>query len=599
MVILKKIFHRGAYRIGVDFSYDAELIRRLQSIGGKWSDTKRIWYVDYSKENYLRLKKVLPEFLIEKPTKDDTLPGPGLKDGRDTARIAGKDTAGALRSKDAAGHKTKESAGNPYQAVYDGSIGKYWILRLPYIKDLSKKLLALKGVYWNGKNKAYMVFRHMKSKAAVEALLGVPGLFPADYYKPDEPVKSSQKVIVKEHTADKRVMEVHLPRVSALIEQVKRLMSSRFSKSEDCYLLPATPDMMENLGKIAHDSGFTMQSEVGVSYLKKRNAPNIKAIRIRNMLENLRQETPEKARVYMNAYTDFLLASNYSHSTIRNYGSAFLRYMRYFGYRNTDELHEPDIMNYLAKLISGGISAETVSVSVSAIKLYYINILKRAYQDMKIPRPKTGSKLRTVLTEAECFSIFREVKNPKHKLMLLIGYGAGLRLSEIIYLRWEDILFAEHKIHLKHTKGARERMVMLPWSIVAFLENYRQLYPSEGWVFQGQYKGEPISASTVQQVMRNAVKKAGLTKKATVHTLRHSFATHLLESGTDLRFIQELMGHKNIKTTVVYTHLTKRSADRIQSPLDRMVDGMQKEIKDKKLPPADKDKKNPKKPDAD
>jgi integrase/recombinase XerD len=430
-------------------------------------------------------------------------------------------------------------------------------------------------------------------------LLGMPGLFPQEYYRPDEPVNSNQKVFIKEHQVDPRVMEVHLPKVTALIEQVKRLMTSRFSKAGNCYVVPATPDMMENIAKIAHESGFSLESEIPASYLKRRNAPNIKSIRIRNMLENLRQETPEKVRVYMEAYTDFLLARNYSYSTVRNYGNAMLRYMRFYQYSNPAQQDDSAIMRYLAALVKSGVSAETVNVAVSAIKLYYVHVLQRPYQELRIPRPRSGKKLRTVLTQAECFSIFRQVDNPKHKLMLLIGYGAGLRLSEIIYLRWEDILFAEHKIHLKQTKGSRERMVMLPWSVVSYLENYRKLYPSEGWVFQGQYKGEPISTSTVQQVMRKAVEKAGLTKKATVHTLRHSFATHLLESGTDLRFIQELMGHKDIKTTVIYTHLTKRSADRIQSPLDRMMDGIQKEIKDQKLPPADKDKKNPKKPDPD
>ena len=597
MVILKKIFHRGEYRIGIDFPFDIEKKKKLQGIGGKWSSTKGIWYVDYNKESYKKIKQIFPEFLIEKPVEDKVLPGPGLKDGRDTARIAAKENDGALRSKDAAGHKTPGSDSNKYQAVFDGKSGKYWILRLPYNEPLSEKLLAVKGVYWNRKNRAYMVYRHIRAKAAVEALLGLPGLFPEDYYNPEQAVHSNEKVVVRRHTADPRMMEVYLPKVSALIQKVKRLMGSRYSKAEKCYLLPATPDMMENIAKIAHESGFTLQREVEASYLKKRNAPNIKAIRLEKTLQNLMEETPEAARVYMTAYTDFLLARNYSHSTIRNYGNAMNRFMRFFKFRNPDELDDADILRYLGTLIKKGVSTDTVNLAVNAVKLYYVNVLKRPYEDLKIPRPRQGAKMRSVLTQAECFSLFSQVDNPKHKLMLLMGYGAGLRLSEIIYLRWEDILFAEHKIHLKQTKGSRERMVMLPWSVVAFLENYRKLYPSDGWVFTGQHKGEPISASTVQQVMRGAVEKAGLTKKATVHTLRHSFATHLLEAGTDLRFIQELMGHKDIKTTVIYTHLTKRSADRIQSPLDRMMDGIEKEIKDKKLPPADEDKKKPGKKD--
>ena len=111
---------------------------------------------------------------------------------------------------------------------------------------------------------------------------------------------------------------------------------------------------------------------------------------------------------------------------------------------------------------------------------------------------------------------------------------------------------------------------MLPFSIVAYLDDYRRMFPSDDWVFAGQYKGEALSTGTVQSVMRNAVEKSGLAKKASVHTLRHSFATHLLENGTDIRYIQQLLGHTNIKTTMVYTHITPKAARKVISPLDRM-----------------------------
>jgi len=114
-------------------------------------------------------------------------------------------------------------------------------------------------------------------------------------------------------------------------------------------------------------------------------------------------------------------------------------------------------------------------------------------------------------------------------------------------------------------------MVMLPYSIVSYLEQYRRLHKTDEWVFAGQYKGEALSGSTVQQVMKHAVQKAGLGKKATVHTLRHSFATHLLESGTDLRYIQELLGHSSVKTTMVYTHITPKATRKVVSPLDQLV----------------------------
>ena len=208
---------------------------------------------------------------------------------------------------------------------------------------------------------------------------------------------------------------------------------------------------------------------------------------------------------------------------------------------------------------------------INALLYYFRTVLKRDSFEIKLPRPRKEHHLPTVLTMEECMRIFSYLDNPKHKLLLLMGYGAGLRRSEIVTLKWEDILFDEHKIHVKQSKGNKDRIVMLPYSVVEYLKNYRTLYPSDGWVFAGQYKGEALSGRTVQAVMKMAVSKAGLEKKATVHTLRHSFATHLLESGTDIRYIQQLLGHSSIKTTMIYTHITPKAAKNIISPLDRLL----------------------------
>jgi len=218
-----------------------------------------------------------------------------------------------------------------------------------------------------------------------------------------------------------------------------------------------------------------------------------------------------------------------------------------------------------------GLSASSLNMVINGLLYYFRTVLKRDTFEISIPRPRKEHHLPTVLTMEECFRIFSYVDNPKHKLLLLIGYGAGLRRSEIATLKWADILFDEHKIHVKQTKGNKDRIVMLPYSIVEGLKDYRKLYPSDDWVFAGQYKGEALSGRTVQQVMADAVTRAGLEKKATVHTLRHSFATHLLESGTDIRYIQQLLGHSSIKTTMIYTHITPKATKSIVSPLDNLM----------------------------
>ena len=310
---------------------------------------------------------------------------------------------------------------------------------------------------------------------------------------------------------------------------------------------------------------------------------NKKELQLRNLRESLLQQVPVMAQTYTLAMLDYLMAQNYSANTIRSYVKTFNLFLRINHYQNPDILTEMQIVKHLAGMTEKGLSPSSLNMLVNALRYYYRTVLKRDSFEIKLPRARMEHHLPTVLTMEECFRIFSYVDNPKHKLLLLIGYGAGLRRSEIVMLKWQDILFEEHKIHVKQSKGNKDRIVMLPYSIVEYLKNYRQLYPSDDWVFAGQYKGEALSGRTVQQVMKDAVTKARLEKKATVHTLRHSFATHLLESGTDIRYIQQLMGHSSIKTTMIYTHITPKAERKIISPLDSLVrsNPVQKKIEKK------------------
>lgn len=366
-------------------------------------------------------------------------------------------------------------------------------------------------------------------------------------------------------------MILKCPPIPYLLEQVKRWEGSRYSKANKSYLLNATPVMMENIEKIAGELSISVHNNLPARYLSKYKALSIKESQMKNLKTNLLQQVPAMAQTYSLAMIDYLMAQNYSANTIKNYSNSFNLFLRINGYQNPDTLTETQLVKHLAWMSEQGLSASSLAMLVNALLYYYRTVLKRDTFEIRIPRPRKEHHLPAVLTKEECFRIFSYVDNPKHKLLLLIGYGAGLRRSEIVSLRWADILFNEHQIHVKQGKGKKDRIVMLPYSIVEYLRNYRQMYPSDDWVFEGQYRGEALSARTVQQVMANAVARAGLEKKASVHTLRHSFATHLLESGTDIRYIQQLLGHASIKTTMVYTHITPKAERKIASPLDSLV----------------------------
>jgi site-specific recombinase XerD len=571
MITVQKIWHRNAYRIGIFFGFDDELKLRARQTGASWSPTHRCWYVDYNAENYRKIKEAFPDHQMVKNPEDQTpTPAPGLKNSHDTAPIVVKPHANnALPLPGAAEHNPpnageKVGAGAEFLSI----TGKYWIVKVPYNEVVSKALTATKGVYWNKSKKAFMVFRHIAIKTRVEAILGQPGLLPADYYTGDETTSTLGEIIVEPCAADKSRMMVRLPNISAVIQVVKRLAGSRYSKANQCYLLPATPDMMENLSDLGKKSGLTVEKRLPERYLHKRYAPNLKQVKLERTVENLQRMTPASGQVYMDAMTDCMLAMNMSDNTIRAYGNAMLTFLRSNGFMNPESISQKEIIKHLGGMMKRGLSPSTAHILINALQFYYQNVLGYSQFELKLPRPKNDKKLPLVLSEQECINIFSAIDFPKHKLLIMLAYGTGIRVSELVQLRWADVFFDEHKIHIKSGKGKKDRIVMLPFSVVAALQAYRSLNNKSEWIFDGQYKGEPYSASSVRQVMKRAVEAVGLEKKATPHTLRHCFATHLLEVGTDIRFIQSLLGNSSIKTTTIYTHLTKKSTENIISPLD-------------------------------
>ena len=571
---IEKIFHHDAYRIGVFFEKNFEIIAILKRLGATYSGSRKCWYLDYSKASYHALRSHFPDLVVVTESSNASLVT-GI-DNRDLSPIASSSALQLDSSLSNPEHKQTQMTSDKLKLQLLPSIGKYWVFKMRFHHEISKQLLKIKGVYWNGNYKTYLVFKHETVKQQVETVLGITSFFGTDYFDKNS-IAFKGKIKILPHTEAVSWMEVYVPKMAVVHEKLKRFSMARYSKIKDCYLLPAAPVVMDSLFLQFESSGITIESLLPKNYLDKRNLPNKKQLDLSKTKRSLLDLVPEQAQIYLGKMIDTLLALNYSSSTLRTYCGAFVQFLRYFEYRNPEDINREEIIRFLGSLMERGLSATSGHSMVNGVQFYYQQVLGKTDYSFVLPRPKKEKKLPAVLTMEECLQIFKVVDNPKHKLLLLIGYGAGLRVSEIVSLKWSDILFEEHKIHVKNAKGKKDRMVMLPYSIVTSLQLYRELYNGKHYVFEGQFAGEPYSTGSVQQVMRNALKLSGLEKKATVHTLRHSFATHLLENGTDIRYIQQFLGHSSIKTTTIYTHLTKTAVDKIQSPLDRMI-----EIKGKK-----------------
>jgi site-specific recombinase XerD len=232
-------------------------------------------------------------------------------------------------------------------------------------------------------------------------------------------------------------------------------------------------------------------------------------------------------------------------------------------------LGDPEIREYLHYLIKErNVSQGAVTQAYGALKFFYETTLKRDWEGFRIPKGKMGKRLPVVLSQQEVEALFGAIKNLKHRAILMTIYSAGLRVSEALHLKLTDIDSQRMMIRVEHGKGNKDRYTLLGKRNLDILREYWKKYRPQDWLFCNPSRKGPLSTNAVREVLKKALRQAGIKKPALVHTLRHSFATHLLEAGTDLYHIQHLLGHTNPKTTAVYLHLSRKELTKVTSPLD-------------------------------
>jgi integrase/recombinase XerD len=261
---------------------------------------------------------------------------------------------------------------------------------------------------------------------------------------------------------------------------------------------------------------------------------------------------------------------NYSPQTQTLYIGHVARFASYFG-RSPEQLAASEIREYLLHLVEQKrVSWSLYNQTACALRFLYRTTLGREDLIPKIPFPRSTKKLPTVLSLEEVTRFLQVVPNLKHRAILMTTYAAGLRVSEVVELKVSDIDSHRMVITVRHGKGRKDRTVMLSPQLLNVLREYARRVAPQVWLFPGRSPDRPLTARSVQKVCERARRSAGLSKRVTAHTLRHSFATHLLEGGTDLRVIQTLLGHGCLRTTAVYTHVSTHRLQSTTSPFDRL-----------------------------
>ncbi|MBL7925069.1 MAG: site-specific integrase [Bacteroidia bacterium] len=264
-----------------------------------------------------------------------------------------------------------------------------------------------------------------------------------------------------------------------------------------------------------------------------------------------------------------MLSRRYSPSTIKVYKDAIRVFLDFYPGRTPESFTHDDIIRFNKEYILGHhLSASYQNQVINALKLFFRIAGGPQLRVHDIARPRREHRMPSVLSKEHVKKILEAPANLKHRCMLSLIYSCGLRRGELLRLRPRDIDSKRNVIWIRQSKGKKDRMVPLSPKILILLREYYKAFRPLQWLFEGQTPGEPYDERSLQMVLKSALKKAGLPGQVTLHWLRHSYATHLLEAGTDLRYIQELLGHKSSKTTEIYTHVSTRALQNIKSPFD-------------------------------
>ena len=342
----------------------------------------------------------------------------------------------------------------------------------------------------------------------------------------------------------KHVIFVFFAFDSLLNEKIKKLPDARWSKTKKAWYVPDTP---------YYRSHFNLPVNAAKETLNQIHEVNKPALR---------------------QLTQLLTLKGYSATTISTYRNEFAQLLFLLKEIPVESLTVDRLKKYFTYCLTTlKLSENTLHSRINAIKFYFERVLKREKFFYDIPRPQRPLLLPKVISEEKILKGLLGLKNLKHKALLFTAYSAGLRVSEVVKLKITDIDSDRMQIRVAAAKGKKDRMVTLAKATLQLLRGYVSAYKPKEYLFEGQYKGEHYSTRSAQSVFNQVFKKMGLPPSISFHSLRHSYATHLLENGTDIRYIQALLGHNDIKTTLRYTHVSKKELGKIESPIDKLMRG--------------------------
>lgn len=564
---VSKIIHRNETRIRVDFPYNQELVSKLKQLPDvRWSKTLKVWHVPYTREVFEALKKLFPDLEYEA-----TEPKTGERQ-EEAVRLEKQPAIENITSTKGTTLKTVDSIEKNNKPVLRKAVKSadklspeveitvtpmHLFVKLPKNETDIQFLKSFKYARWDNANYHWVVPNYKRNLSLLQSFFGERRLQVNEKVSLRVAENTDLSIIDKGQllavNIQNRTLKLYFGYNTALINAIKRLVLCKWNGTENCWTLPYSDSSVKYIREFAVANGLEW---IYREEQKQKVLPG-------NRSEAMTRANPE-------TYLAKLRELRYSRNTIDSYTYMFREFINYYPKKELTEITEEEIVLYLQYLVTERkISTSYQNQAINAIKFYYERVLGGCRKVYLIERPREEKYLPEVLSQEEVTALLNATDNIKHKAVLMTIYSGGLRISELINLKIKDIDSDRMQIRIVQAKGKKDRYTLLGQKTLEVLRSYVKQYQPREWLFEGHNNG-PYSETSIKKALRTALDKTKITKRVSPHTLRHSFATHLLEMGTDLRYIQSLLGHQSSKTTEIYTHITTKGFDQIMNPLDRL-----------------------------
>ncbi|ASB50512.1 tyrosine-type recombinase/integrase [Alkalitalea saponilacus] len=418
---------------------------------------------------------------------------------------------------------------------------------------LNQTIAAIKFYYERGLGRGKMFFSIKKQKAAPKKIL---------YLTYSEVVDVCQNI----ESAEDKMLLFLCYHANLTITQIKEIPSNCCDIFTNQFKLPGSDN--EAVEYFKTHLAEIIQTSNPKNFLFEQNGKPYDSGSMRIKIYRLFEKHKLEA-IYKKQYQLILSHTDYGSKTTKMYLSSFMRFLKHYEYRHPAFISDEEIRDYM--ILHREKSTSHQDVLVSAFKFFFERVHKQSLSTQRVMRPRRGKYLPDYFTIEEIAAILNSTDNPKHKLMIAIGYTAGLRRQEIINLKITDIDLKKNRIFIKDSKGRKDRYSLFSKQLHDLYAAYLHEYKPQTYLFESREPGIQYSAESMAKVLKNMARAAGIRRKVNLHMLRHSFATHLLEDGKDIRYVQELLGHISIKTTERYTHIVNDALTTVISPLDRMM----------------------------